>query len=370
MATVFTEKDLLEKQKRGESLDSLPADALLTPSAKDFLSSLGKTPAYTPARASTKRVAEEDTYKAPPLPDFEYNWKKGGDPVGNKAIQAFFNSPEIVTIKNRMVDLGRRMWQRNYVDGNGGNMTVRVGDNLALCSPTLISKGFMTPQDICMVDFDGTQVAGSRPRTSEVKTHLAIMRKTPAAKACLHAHPPHATAYAVASVPPPSCMIPEAEVFLGEIGLLPYETPGSPEMAQKIAEIASDYQSILLENHGVICWGKDIEDAYWKMENTEAACQTIWIATQLNGGKLKQISSPKVKELIELRKSLGMSDRREDWKECELCDNSEFRPGVMCDVAAPESGPSGNIPMDERDPEAEKVVQLVTDTILQKLKNG
>ncbi|MCH8475631.1 MAG: class II aldolase/adducin family protein [Opitutales bacterium] len=371
MPTIITEKDLLEMQKKGESLDTLPAGALLTPSAKDLLSSLGKAPTGAPARpGSSAKPKNGDTYQVPPLPDFEYRWKKGGDPVGNKAIQAFFHSPEIVTLKNRMVDIGRRMWNRNFVDGNGGNITIRVGDNMVLCTPTLISKGYMTPDDICLVDLDGKQLAGTRPRTSEVNTHIAIMKATPEAKSCIHGHPPHSTAYAVASVTPPSCLCSEAEVFLGEIGMVPYETPGSSEVAERVAKIAPDHCSILLENHGVIVWGKDVEDAYWKIENTETACQTIWIASQLNGGQLHSIGGRKMQDIIAIRKQLGMSDKRDGLKECELCDNSEFRPGVTCEVRGPEEAATGDIPPDERDPEAEKVVQMVTDTIMQRLKNA
>ena len=117
-----------------------------------------------------------------------------------------------------MVKIGQRIYGRGYVDGNGGNITIRVGDNLILCTPTLISKGYMTVDDICMVDLDGLQVAGTRPSTSEVKTHLGIIKRVPEAKSCVHAHPIHATAFAVANVVPPSCLIPESEVFLGEIG--------------------------------------------------------------------------------------------------------------------------------------------------------
>ena len=83
--------------------------------------------------------------------------------------------------------------------GNGGNIAIRLGEDIALCTPTLICKGFMTPADMCLVDLDGKQLAGTRKRTSEAMTHFGIMKRQPAAKACVHAHPPHATAFAIAS---------------------------------------------------------------------------------------------------------------------------------------------------------------------------
>jgi L-fuculose-phosphate aldolase len=194
-------------------------------------------------------------------------------------------------------------------------------------------------------------------------THIGIMKRQPKAKSCCHAHPPHATAFAVAAVVPPTCMIPEAEVFLGQIGLAPYRTPGSPENAEIVGQMGVDHQSVLMENHGVITWGKDIEDAYWKMENTDAYCQTVLLATQLKGANLLTITGGQAKELIDLRASLGMEDKRANWKECELCDNSEFRPGVVCEIphgaAAPSAGRGAHL-----DADAEAVVEAVTDQII------
>jgi len=336
----------------------VPAGAQLTPIARDLLKE-----AERKGPGLKKAVATSE----PTVPDYEYKWTSGNEPQSPAEFQAFYDSPAISTLRQRMSDIGERIWNKDYVDGNGGNLTIRVGDNLVLCTPTLISKGFMKAEDMCLVDMNGTQLAGTRKRTSEVMTHIGIMKRQPKAKACCHAHPPHATAFAVASVVPPTCMIPEAEVFLGQIGMAPYQTPGSPENADTVGEIGVDHMSVLMENHGVITWGKDIEDAYWKMENTDAYCKTIWMASQLKGGELKTISGSQAKELIGIRKSLGMDDYRETWKECELCDNSEFRPGVVCGVPpAATAATTGNQP--EYDDSAEALVQQITNEIMRKLR--
>lgn len=345
-------KSLLASQGPG----GVPAGAKLTPIARDLLKEAQrKVPGVKKAPAGT----------VPTVPDYEYKWKPGSDPKTPAECHAFFHSPEITTLRERMAAIGERIWNKDYVDGNGGNLTIRVGDNLVLCTPTLISKGFMKAEDMCLVDLNGTQLAGTRKRTSEVMTHIGIMKRQPKAKACCHAHPPHATAFAVASVVPPTCMIPEAEVFLGQIGLAPYQTPGSPENADTVGEIAVNHMSVLMENHGVITWGKDIEDAYWKMENTDAYCKTIWMASQLKGGQLKTISGAQAKELIGIRKSLGMEDYRDSWKECELCDNSDFRPGVVCGIP-PAVQASDSEP--EYHDAAEALVQQITNEIMKKLK--
>jgi len=356
MKKVFTGNDVRALIDSGKGIHAIPEGAVLTPSAKDAIREAQKQGAKAPARAAKHKPA------GPVVPDYEFKWTPGADPKTPDAIQAYFDSPELALIKERMCDIGRRIWAKNYCDGNGGNITVRVGDNLVLCTPTLISKGFIEPEDICMVDLDGNQKAGWRKRTSEVNTHLAIMKATADAKSCVHAHPIHATAFAIAGVAPPTCLIPEPEVFLGEIGLARYETPGTPENARAVGEIAPNHQSIIMQNHGVITWGKDVEDAYWKMENTEAYCNTVFIASQLGHG-LNTYGGDKLKDLIKIRRSLGMPDRRENLKECELCDNSEFRPGVVCTTGIPAAAPAKTSTRD-----AEALVQQVTDIILQQLK--
>lgn len=399
MKKIYTQRDIEELIANGGNFDSLPPKAMLTPLAQDIMREHlrkhgkplpQKAPAHSapsvkpsPIKTSSGKVNPRAPYNATPtvkgtvtpaydpvLPDFEFNWAPGKDPSSPAEIEAFFNSPEIRVLKERICDIGRRMWSKNYVDGNGGNITVRVGDNLALSTPTLISKGFIAPEDICLVDLDGNQKAGWRKRTSEANTHFAIMKATPKAKSCVHAHPPYATAFAVASIEPPTCLIPEAEVFLGKIGIADYQTPGSPENAKAVGAMAKDHQAILMQNHGVICWGKDVEDAYWKMENTEAYLQTVWVACQLGVG-LKDYGPGKLREIIGIRKSLGMDDYRESLEDCELCNNIAFAPGQ------PRSGHSGDAPDDtchtctlpnnDKNADAEAAIRQITEMVIKQM---
>lgn len=355
MSLLLTANDVEQLLRDGRSV---PADARLTPGGRDALT---RRASSLPARAN---IAPPASSAEPIVPDYEFKWTLGRDPKTPAEIHAFFHSPAIETLKERMCDIGRRMWSKDYTDGNGGNLTVRVGDNLVLCTPTLISKGFMQPADIALIDMDGKQLAGTRKRTSEAMTHLGIMKRQPLCKACCHAHPPHATAFAVAKVQPPTCLIPEADIFLGKIALAPYQTPGSPENADTVGEIGKDNQCVLMLNHGVITWGKDVEDAYWKMENADSYCRTIWIASQLGGELGEGVGGNKAREFVKIRKALGMPDNRDGLKECELCDNSEFRPGVVC--ALPSSTPSDAAPA--TDPQIEALVTTLTEQILKQLK--
>jgi L-fuculose-phosphate aldolase len=235
-----------------------------------------------------------------------------------------------------------------------------VGQDIALCTPTLVSKGFMKPADICLVDLEGSQLAGTMKRTSEILMHLQIMKRQPRAVATVHCHPPHATAYAVAGVEPPTCMIPEIEVFIGRVPVAPYRTPGTPEMGKLVADLVDQHNTVLMGNHGAVSWSHvSVEDAYFKMEILEAYCRTIWVASQL-GTPLKTFTPEQLKDLLNIKQTLGIPDPRIGLKECELCDNNEWRPGVTCQTqaAAAPAAPDGD---------AEKLVQTVTDLLMEKL---
>jgi len=359
MPQVLTLSEVEALTKSGQAI---PADAMLTPSARDFVNERTRYAGRahtngTASQASSVRAAA--TPKTPSIPDYEFKWTPGTDPRTPAEIEKFFHSPALQVLKQRMCDMGARLWTRDYTDGNGGNITIRVGDNLALCTPTLICKGFMKPEDMCLVDLDGNQLAGTRVRTSEAKTHFGIMKRQPAAKACVHAHPPHATAFAIANAQIPSCLIPEAEVFLGKIGVAKYQTPGTAANADEVGEVGKDHQAVLMQNHGVIVWGKDVEDAYWKMENIDSYCRTVWIAAGLGTG-LHRFSTGHLKDLINLRQKLGMPDPRASLKECELCDTTDFRPGAVCEAPSAPREPAPN-------PEVEALVQKLTDEIARKL---
>ena len=358
MKKVFSEKDIDELHRSG-ALGSIPSDAVITPSARDRLNELGIR------RAKRAGVSDVSTVSASasvgPVDDHGVDESvRANSPKAD--LDRLFNSPAVHELKEQICDVGRRLWQRAYVDGNGGNLSIRLTQDVVLCTPTLVSKGFMKPEDLCLVDLDGNQLAGVKKRTSEILMHLSIMKAQPKARAVSHAHPPYATGFAVAGVQPPTCMIPEIEVFIGRVPIAPYETPGTPEMGLKVAELVDKHNTVLMENHGVVSWSNTIEDAYFKMEIVEAYCRTVLVTTQL-GVQPKQFSPKHLQDLLEIKQKLGVPDPRIGLKECELCDNDEWRPGVTCAVPA-NAGDSAT----ETDPEAETVVKAVTDEILNRLK--
>jgi len=358
MSKVISVRDLQEMVRNGQDVNNLPADALITPSARDFLNDIamnGGAKAAILASSGSKAGSNGSSDKLTPP----------SKPLTSKSpkaeLEAFFNSPYAHNLKEQLCDVGRRLWQREYVDGNGGNIAIRVGEDIAICTPTLVSKGFMKPEDMCLVDFDGNQLAGTKRRTSEILMHLQIMKRQPKAVATCHCHPPYSTGFAVAGVLPPTCMIPEFEVF-ASVAIAPYRTPGSPEMGQLVAELVDKHNTILMANHGVVSWShNNVEDAYFKMEILEAYCRTILVTAQL--GKPANTMTPnQLQDLLKIKQSLGIPDPRHGLKECELCDNDEWRPGVACAVQPKAEATVGY------DSDAEAAVKAITDQILAQMK--
>jgi L-fuculose-phosphate aldolase len=345
MKKIISAKDIEDIIAKGGDVKKLPAGAVITPSARDLIRTLeggGSTAKGKPAKASSP--AKPLNSKSP-----------------KAELEAYFNSPAAHALKEQLCDIGRRLWQREYVDGNGGNIAIRVGEDIAICTPTLVSKGFMKPEDMCLVDFEGNQLAGTKRRTSEILMHLQIMKKQPKAVATCHCHPPYSTGFAVAGVLPPTCMIPEFEVF-ASVAIAPYRTPGTPEMGKLVSDLVDKHNTILMANHGVVSWShNNVEDAYFKMEILEAYCRTILVTAQV--GKPAQTMTPgQLKDLLNIKQSLGIPDPRHGLKECELCDNAEWRPGVQCAIPPRQDAA---IPYDS---EAEAAVKAITDQILAQMK--
>ncbi len=243
--------------------------------------------------------------------------KSSSRPAGKTArYQALFKSRPAKELKEQICDIGRRLWQREYVDGNGGNISARLEENLYLCSPTGVSKGFLRPDMLCLVDGRGELLLGNLPRSSEFTTHLAIYDNSPA-DAVVHAHPVHATAFAILGLDLPERLLPEIEVCVGRVPLAPYATPGSPEMYGVIGPFAPQHQAILMANHGLICWGTSVENAYFKMEITDTYCRTIAVAAQL-GGRGTVIRDSDMVKFFELKKRMGLPDGREGKKPADL----------------------------------------------------
>src|SRR3712207_4441869 len=211
-------------------------------------------------------------------------------------------------LKEQMCDVGRRIWLKGFCAGNEGNHSYRLGPDRFLCTPTGISKGNLKPDDLCVVDGEGKQISGKRKRTSEILMHLAIYKARPDVTCVIHSHPPHATAFAVAGVELPTCIHPEAEVFLGAVKTAKYVTPGDKRLGESILPYVKDSNTILLQSHGVVCYSPDMEQAYYQLEIVDAYARILILAKQV--GSIRPLDGGEMKELLELKNRFGLKDAR------------------------------------------------------------
>ncbi len=219
------------------------------------------------------------------------------------------SSFEAEALRTEILRAGRKLWERQYVDGNGGNISCRLGSRYVLCTPTMMSKHDMEPADICLSDLDGNIVAGDRLRTSELLLHLEIYRANPRARAVVHCHPPYATAFSLTGTAPPIGLISEYEIFIGPAALAHYETPGTHAFAETVLPFVQNHNTILLANHGVVCWSDTVTHAEWLTEILESYCKTCVIAKQI-GKPLVHIPGDKIREILALKRKLGFPDAR------------------------------------------------------------
>jgi len=209
-------------------------------------------------------------------------------------------------IKELMCDIGRRVWQKGMVASNDGNFSVKLNENEFLCTPTGVSKGFMTPEYICKVDAKGDVLEaneGFKP-SSEIKMHMRIYEKRPDVNAVVHAHPSYATAFAIAGIPLDKAIMPEVAILLGGVPLAKYGTPSTMEVPDSIEEFLPYYDQVLLENHGALTWGADLLGAYYKMESVEFYAELMHKTMAIGG--VREIASDKLEELYDIRRNMKL----------------------------------------------------------------
>jgi len=316
--------------------------------------------------AASNANAEKDDLEQAVLAYGRPREAKAAPKTVHPEIDRLFNSPEAKAIKEEICAVGWKLWMRSYVDGNGGNISCRIGENAVLCTPTLLSKIDLKPEHLCLVDMEGNQLAGELPRTSEVFLHLEIYKHVPQAKAVVHCHPPHATAYAITGCIPPSAVIPEFDVFVGSVAITQYETPGTKQFAETVIPFVQDHNSVLLGNHGIVCWADTPTHAEWYAENLETYCWTLLISNQL-GVPYAKIPPAKEQDLLAIKKRLGLPDARFRLKE-EMSSHIPERPGTIALAPQDPHANRQSSAVTVRRDEIEAIVKTAVDAAIAALK--
>lgn len=255
--------------------------------------------------------------------------------------------PNLISLKNDIIAVGKRVYDRGYVASNDGNISARIDKERVLITPTGVSKGFMKVEDLVIVDFNGKILSGTKKPSSEVFMHLQVYKDRPDVNSVCHAHPPHATGFAVAGIPLDKCVLPEVIIALGSVPLIEYGTPGTEEFYKPVLKLLKDYDAFLLANHGALTIGKDVLNAYHKMETIEHFAYIAFVAQQI--GYVKTLDPEQVKKLIDIREKMGIRTQIG----CVSCENNS--------CPAPAEKPA------QQDSD-EMLVQKITAEVLRQLR--
>ncbi len=221
-----------------------------------------------------------------------------------------------------MVRVGHLLWERGYVAATDGNLSVRVGSDRLLVTPSGLSKGFLSADELLVIDLDGAPLPSYRGRdgrpSSEILMHLEVYRQRPDVNAVVHAHPPLATAFSIAGVSLARCVIPEVVVTLGTIPTTDYATPGSAEVPGSIRRAIQDHDAMILAHHGSLTVGQTLWEAYLRLEKVEHTAQITLAAQQL--GQVNTLAPEAVQKLAEKRRELLQRQGRDLCSGCSVCE--------------------------------------------------
>jgi L-fuculose-phosphate aldolase len=227
--------------------------------------------------------------------------------------------------RQNIVEVGRMVYAKGWVASNDGNISIRLDENRILATPTGVSKGMMQPEDLIVCDLNGNKIEGRGERTSEIAMHTTVYSMRPDVQAVVHSHPPVSTGFAVAGRALNLAICPEVVIGLGCVPLAEYGLPGTPAVTQGMLPYIPKFDALLMANHGALCYGEDVFQAFFKMETLEHIARITLVAELLGGPKV--LPRVEVDKLLDSRSRYGIKSR------------SGAEPG--CPIAAEEVEPSG-----------------------------
>lgn len=233
-------------------------------------------------------------------------------------------------VRADIVEVGRRIYEREYAAANDGNISARLPDGTILTTPTGVSKGSLTPDMLVKIDGEGRVLEGYLRPSSEIRLHLVVYRKRADAGAVVHAHPMAATAFAVAGIPLDRFTLPEVILSVGWVPLAKYGTPSTEELAQSVEDFLENHDAILLQNHGVLTVAEDPVHALFKMETVEHFARISLYARLL--GRENELPDEQLQKLLAVREAMRIPGRHPGL--------SRVRDAGAADAAG-QAGPAG-----------------------------
>ncbi len=198
-----------------------------------------------------------------------------------------------------IVEVGQLMYQKGYIVGTEGNISVRLDENRILATPSGFCKGLLTENDLVIIDREGTVLVGSQRVSSEIKLHLAVYDERPDVRAVVHAHPPYCLACMLAGLPFDRPIMAETVVFMGKVPIAPYARPSTAGVGDSIRPWIQQTDFVLLEHHGSVTVGPDVWDAFFKLEMLENTARIYYLAAA--AGKVKELPEAEQRALLKLR---------------------------------------------------------------------
>lgn len=201
-----------------------------------------------------------------------------------------------------IVKICHRVEAKGFVAATDGNISTRLPNGNILATPSSLNKGSVQMEDLVEVTMDGKQIGGTRQLSTEMKMHLFIYKQRTDVKAVVHCHPIYATGFAAAGIPLKENVFPEVIVGFGSIPLARYATPSTDEVGESLLPFIKTHDAILMANHGVVTYGIDLWDAYYKMEKVEQIAHMLFVAESLGGAN--QLTSEQILKLKDLTKTV------------------------------------------------------------------
>jgi L-fuculose-phosphate aldolase len=215
---------------------------------------------------------------------------------------------EEARLRAALCRIGALCYDKGFIVGADGNLSARMSDGTVLITPAGAMKGFLEPHHIAHIDMAG-QVLDDGPRHStESGIHLTAYSERPDVRAMVHAHPPHAVAMTIAGIDLQIPIIPEIVVTIGGIPTTPMATPGTDELPESIRTTIRCSDTLIMKNHGSVCVGANLLDAFKKLDMIEHTARILWLAHMARGG-LEPLPAESVEKLLATRRQLGLTGR-------------------------------------------------------------
>ncbi|MCP4568679.1 MAG: class II aldolase/adducin family protein [FCB group bacterium] len=201
----------------------------------------------------------------------------------------------------KIVEIGSRLYKRGLIAGTDGNISALIEPGQVMITPAGRSKDRLEPEEMIVIDDSGQKIAGKLRASSEMAMHLYLYSNRPDIFACVHAHPPFATAFAAAGISLNEKILPEIILSVGNIALTEYAPPGTPALPRSLDPFITDHNAFLLKNHGLVTIGSDLEEAYHRLETIEHFARISYLAKRLGGADV--LDTDEVLRLEAIRKS-------------------------------------------------------------------